>query len=170
MSDDPLPLRGLAAGAFAQHLGVVDLTDLEAAAPGRGPRLADAAVGNEILRGAAEQSEQRQPVLRVGVAAETQRADQPFVQQHGQLADGGIRAHGGLAVDGDRIRVDVERDLAAAGEPSRRRYQALERGVNRRMRARIQRHRPRRRLARARKIGEHARLLRRHGVRGQGGH
>jgi hypothetical protein len=63
--DDAVPLGLFAAGALPQHLGVVDLADLEVGSPASGPRPADAALGDEILRRAREQQEQRAPILGI---------------------------------------------------------------------------------------------------------
>ena len=77
--DDAIPLRLLTAGALTQHLGVVDLANLEVRSSAAGPRAADTALGEQILRGAGEQEEQRAPVLGIGFALDGQLADQPFV-------------------------------------------------------------------------------------------
>ena len=76
---------------LAQHLGVVDLLDLDARAAGRRPEVPDAAVGADVLGRTREQQQQRAPRLGVGARIQRQAADELAVQQLGQLGDRGIR-------------------------------------------------------------------------------
>jgi hypothetical protein len=95
------------------------------------------------------------PVFRCRLTLDPELADQPFVQQRSELADGLIRPGGRFPLDHQRIGVHHEGDLGAGDQPCRRRRHAVECGADSRVRARIQREHARRRLARTREFREH---------------
>jgi len=119
--DDAIPGDVIATPALTQHFGVVDLEDLEMIPPAERPRLVDAARGHQIVRRARQQQQQRAPVLSVGARLDRQPADQSFMKQRGELANGGIRAEGRTAVDGEEFTMNGELHRTIAGKtPARR--------------------------------------------------
>jgi hypothetical protein len=160
--DDAIPLGLVAARALAEHLRVVDLANLEAGPARCGPDAADAAFGDEVFGRARQQQEQRTPVFLGGVAVDRQRADQAFVEQPGELADGGIGTRWSAAVDDEQIGMDGHGDRAGCREAVGRRHDTCHRAPDGRVRAGIQRDRSRGRTAGLGKFPERGALLRRH--------
>jgi hypothetical protein len=145
---------------LAQHFGVVDFHDLEARPAGRVPQLRDAAVGADFFGRAGQQQQQRAPGLGVRGSVHGERANHVAVQDLGQFGDRGIGAGRQRAVEQERVGADLQREGAARGQARGGLRQPGERRGDGRVTAGVQRHRARRRFARARKLGELDRVVR----------
>ena len=105
--DHAIPGRRLAAGALAQHLGVVDLAQLHVAAGHRRPHAGDAAVGAHRFRRSAEQQQERAPGVDVAAGMDRHLADEVAVQQRRELGERRIRSRRRAAVEQSRIRQEA---------------------------------------------------------------
>ncbi len=92
---DVLPVGVLGAGAFAQHLTVVDLPDLERSAATGFPGPRDAAFVADVSGRLSDEHQEGVPRRRLELADEVQLADAVSVQHRGQFDDGlvGPRQH-----------------------------------------------------------------------------
>ena len=157
--DDLVPLHGFAGAAFAENVGVIDLKNLEVSAARGSPCLGDAAVRNQFLGRAHEQQQQGVSVEGIGAPLDAQRRDQAVVHEPGELADGLVGACRYLSVNDQGVWVHGERDVACRSQAARRRGDARQGGLNRRVSRRIERHRPCSGPARPREFREHCGLL-----------
>ena len=89
--DDAIPVAVEPAAALAQHLGVVDLPELDRAAAGGHPGAHDAALAADVFRRPRDQAEERVPLVGREIAEQPQLADQMRVQQRGQFAERAVR-------------------------------------------------------------------------------
>ena len=94
VGDDPLPHGGLAGRSFPQHLGVVDLAELDVLAGRRRPDPRDAALRAQRVGRAAEQQQEVAPRLEVAARVDRELADQMAVEELGKLGDRRVGACG----------------------------------------------------------------------------
>ena len=66
--DDPVPRGAIRARPLAKHLRVVDFADVEVRAAGGGPRLRNAALGQQLLGCPRQDQQQRPPVGGIRIA------------------------------------------------------------------------------------------------------
>ena len=92
----------------------------------------------------ASEQQEPPPILGVHAGVDAQRADQAAVEHRRQLADAGIGPGGGAVADEDRVRVHDQQRVAAAREDAGGGDEAVERGLDGRVRTGIERHRSRR--------------------------
>jgi hypothetical protein len=160
VGDDAIPHRPVAAGALAQHLGVIDLAQLHVAARHRRPHARNAAVGAHRLRRSPEEHEEAPPRLDVAARVDGQVSDEMTVQERRQLGDRRVGAGRRPLVQ--QQAVGQYRDPEGPGLCRRRRDvgDAAERGGDGRMAAGIQHDRARGGLARPCEISEPRRFSR----------
>ncbi len=147
VAQDRVPRGVEAALPFAQHLGVVDLADLQVLAAGRAPQAAEAALEQHLLGRPRDEQQEAAPRGRLGAVQEFQFAHQVVVQQLGELAHRRVVAAGCAAVDRERAGLHGDRERSQYGGAMRRLHQARQRARDGRMAVRIERDRPRRGLA-----------------------
>src|SRR6185369_5913354 len=82
-----LPGGRMPAAAFAEHLGVVDFTNLDVATAHGRPDARDAALATNGVRSAAEQQQETAPGVGVAARLDRQLADQVTMEQRRELGD-----------------------------------------------------------------------------------